>query len=238
MQEDRPLLLDLYCCQGGASTGYMRAGFDVIGADLARQRHYPFPFLQMDALEVLQRLLDGESLTFGDRTVREGDIAVKAASPPCQLYSITKHTHAKEYPDLVAPTRDLLRASDKPYVIENVPGAPLEDPLLLCGEQFHLTATDTDGTELVLRRHRLFESNVWLMAPGGHFHGGRQVGGVYGGGSDDRDWAKNVRRGGYTPSKPVREALMGIDWMTLDGLSESIPPAYTEWIGHQVLATL
>jgi DNA (cytosine-5)-methyltransferase 1 len=123
--------------------------------------------------------------------------------------------------------------------MENVPGAPLRDYVTLCGAAFGLEAVDVDGSPLVLRRHRLFESNVMLWGPppcacGEYRARGVPIGGVYGGGSESRD-AAGRRGGGYTPSKDVRAALIGADWMTLHGLSQAIPPAYTAWIGCQLM---
>lgn len=256
----RPRLLDLFCCEGGASMGYSRAGFDVYGVDLFQhvdadgkrrgytRSRYPFPSHKGDAILALTRLLAGELLHFltpdgSEEAEALGiwDFVVAAASPPCQAYSITKHSHSNDHPDLVGPVRWLLRQTGLPYVMENVPGAPLENPLTLCGAEFNLVTQDADGRELHLKRHRLFESNVFLYGNGGCQcaalkRRGIGVGGAYGGGSVDRQHAKEVRRGGYTPSKPVREALLGIDWMTQNGLSQSIPPAYTEHIGTQLLA--
>lgn len=256
----RPRLLDLFCCEGGASTGYHRAGFDVYGVDLfgyvdqdGKRRgytraRYPFASLQSDAVLALCRLLAGEALPFTHpggtvEWLTLADFAAIAASPPCQFYSITKHSHGNEHPDLVGPVRWLLRQTGLPYVMENVPGAPLETPLTLCGTEFNLTARDHDGRLLHLKRHRLFESNLFLLGNGGcqcvaFKRRGIGVGGAYGGGSVDRQHAKEVRRGGYTPGKDVREALLGIDWMTQNGLSQSIPPAYTEHLGRQVMAHL
>jgi DNA (cytosine-5)-methyltransferase 1 len=212
------------------------------------QKRYPFPSFKGDAILALCRLLAGEklALTHKDGTVEElglEDFDAVFASPPCQFYSITKHSHSNEHPDLIGPVRYLLRATGLPYVIENVPGAPLDTPLILCGTEFDLIAEDADGRPLHLKRHRLFESNVFLLGNGGcrcseFKRRGIGVGGVYGGGSVDRQHAKEVRRGGYTPGKKIREALIGADWMTLHGLSQSIPPAYTEHIGAQLLAHL
>jgi DNA (cytosine-5)-methyltransferase 1 len=223
----RPRLLDLFCGQGGAAMGYHRAGFDVTGVDVRPQRHYPFRFVRDDALTYLEN--------------HGADYDAIHASPPCQRYSITRHTHHKEHPDLVAPTRAGLTATGRPYVIENVPGAPLLTPVTLCGAAFGLTTLDTDGTPLALRRHRLFESNVWLTPVECccllFKDRGYRIAGAYGAGSLTRAAAK-VRAGGYTPARDVRARLLGIDWMTLEGMSQSIPPAYTEHLGADLVAAL
>lgn len=223
-----PRLLDLFCGEGGASEGYARAGFEVVGVDIKRMRRYPYEFVRSDAL----------SLSFD--FYRSFDVI--HASPPCQAYSITKHSHKKEHPELIEPTRELLRAIGRPYVIENVEGAPLIDPMVLCGGQFGLYAwDDKESLALMLKRHRLFECSIPLRAPGstcacwawrGH------IGGVYGGGSSDRNHALHVRRGGYTPATHVRRGLMGIDWATGYGLTQAIPPAYTHFIGLQIMEAL
>jgi DNA (cytosine-5)-methyltransferase 1 len=220
----RPRLLDLFAGAGGAAVGYHRAGFDVVGVDIGRQRHYPFEFHQGDSLEYLAE--------------HGHEFNVIHASPPCQLYSVTKHSHHKLHPDLYAPTRAALVDIGRPWVIENVPGVPMTDAVTLCGSMFDLHATDTDGTELVLRRHRLFESSTMILAPGPCRHDDRQVGGVYGGGSSDRAHAKNVRCGGYTPKIAVARVLMGIDWMPMTKLAQAIPPVYTEYIGGFLLDAL
>jgi DNA (cytosine-5)-methyltransferase 1 len=223
-----PRLLDLFCCAGGASVGYHRAGFDVVGVDMDRRhgKYYPFEFHAGDALEFVKQ--------------HGHEFDAIAASPPCQAYSITKHSHSITHPELIEPTREALQATGLSYIIENVVGAPLINPLRLCGSEFNLTAVDDDGTPLRMERHRLFESNVPLVGAGGCRHDKTvQVGGAYGGGSVDRAHAKFVRRGGYTPSKAVRAALLGIDWpMTLQELSQSIPPVYTEFLGRQLLTAL
>lgn len=222
-------LLDLFCCEGGAGIGYHRAGFDVTGVDIEPKyaKRYPFDFHAADALEFVKE--------------HGHEFDAIHASPPCQGYSMaTNGSHTKgDHPRLIEPVRDALTATGKPWVIENVIGAPLRNPLMLCGTMFYLRATDTDGTELRLERHRLFESNVSMLAPATCWHGkNRPVGGVYGGGRKDRWEAKHVRKGGYTPpSKTVRAKLIGVDpdHMTLHGLNQSIPPAYTEHIGLQLL---
>lgn len=220
-----PRLLDLFCCAGGAGMGYHRAGFEVVGVDIEPQPNYPFEFHQADALEFLAE--------------HGHEFDAIHASPPCQLYSITKHAHTRKHPDLLIPTRDALRATGLPYVIENVEGAPLIDPLTLCGSEFGLQAEDVDGVRLALRRHRLFESNVWLTGPGGCIHDATQVAGSYTASRhrtpEQRD--NPGRRGGYTPALRVRADLLGVDWpMTEHELAQAIPPAYTEWIGSQIMA--
>jgi DNA (cytosine-5)-methyltransferase 1 len=218
----RPRLLDLFCGAGGCSVGYHRAGFDVVGVDINPQPRYPYEFHQGDAMTYP---LDG--------------FDVIHASPPCTAYSITRHSHKRQHPDLLPAVRERLEASGLPWVIENVPGAPMPGALVLCGSEFNLTAYDpASGRELMLRRHRLFESNVWLMGAGGCHCNGNDIGGVYGGGSTDRNHARDVRRGGYTPSNTVAKALMGIKWMTRDRLTQAIPPAYTQFIGEQLIEAL
>lgn len=230
---ERPRLLDLFCGAGGAAAGYARAGWDVLGVDLKKQPRYPFPFVQADALEFLAgRHWPGASLYAMFDAIH--------ASPPCQAYSVTKNAHRKQHPELLEPTRDLLERRGMPYVIENVPGAPMPNRFVLCGASFGLEAEDLDGRLLVLRRHRQFESNVGFLVPpcacADYRRRGYSIGGVYGGGSTSHVFAREVRHGGYTPSKPVQERLMGIDWMSRDELAQAIPPAYTEMLGRQLLA--
>jgi len=211
--------------------GYHLAGFNVVGVDIALRRHYPFPFVQANALDILA---DPDWARMFDAV---------HASPPCQPYSITRVTHnAYEWPDLLQPTRDALLAWGLPYVIENVPGAPLRAPLQLCGSEFGLHAYDeVTGIDLRLRRHRLFESNVWLMGAGGctctEDRAKGRIGGVYGGGTHQLSRARGDRRGGYTPRTAVQRALLGITWdMPQYAITQAIPPAYTRHIGEQLLA--
>lgn len=221
-------LLDLFCCEGGAAVGYARAGFEVVGVDAVPRfaKRYPFEFHAADALE------------FVEEHGREFDAI--HASPPCQRYSHgTAGGDWERHPDLVAATREALVATGVPYVIENVPRAPLLDPITLCGTQFGLTAVDDDGTLLHLKRHRLFESSVRLRPPGPCAHPrGAQWAGSYGGARRDKHTARHVRRGGYVPPKAVQERLLGIDWMTLHGLHQSLPPAYTEHLGRLLIGAL
>lgn len=227
----KPRLLDLFCCEGGAAKGYADAGFAVVGVDLEPRfvKRYPFEFHAADAL------------TFVAEHGHQFDAI--HASPPCQAYSITRHSHGRDHPDLVAATRAALIATSKPYVIENVVGAPLLNPTMLCWSMFRTAGSvldDDDTTQLRMERHRLFESNVELgMTPPCQHPSNVQVAGAYGGGSSDRELTPgSASRGGYTPSKAARSRLLEIQWMTMHGLSQSIPPFYTEHIGHQLIAHL
>ena len=218
----RPRLLDLYCGAGGASVGYARAGFDVVGVDHVRQPHYPFDFVLYDALAVP---LDFVQL-----------FDVVHASPPCQAYSVLgKRWKDRTWPDLVADTREMLVASGRPYVIENVRGAPLHEPVLFCGGGYLPVVTCKDGKQRQVRRHRLFESSVPLMAyPCQHPF---ESLGVYGRGRWDASAAPG-RRGGYQGSAEENAEGMDVSWMNRDELCEAIPPAYTEAIGWQLVAWL
>lgn len=239
----KPRILDLFCGAGGAGMGYARAGFEVVGVDIKPQPHYPFEFIQADVFEVLAGLQRaswiGGDVHYGGVSLGEEIVAIHA-SPPCQRYSHATASGAwKRHPDLVARTRSYLGATGAAWVIENVPRAPLDRPITLCGTMFGLTATDDDGTELHLKRHRLFESNLPLEAPGLCVHPkGVQWAGSYGGARRDKDEARNVRHGGYVPSKAVQGQLLGIDWMIERELYEAIPPAYAEHIGYQLMSAL
>ena len=135
----KPRLLDLFCCAGGAGAGYAKAGFEVVGVDLHPQPRYPFEFHQADAM------------TFD----LSGFDAIHA-SPPCQAYTVLGgREDLSHYPDLVDAVRERLQAAGVPWIIENVPGAPLRDPITLCGAMFGLRSY----------RHRLFESSVQLAPP-------------------------------------------------------------------------
>jgi DNA (cytosine-5)-methyltransferase 1 len=270
--------LELYCCEGASGVGYGRASNDevevrVYGVDLFEdytQARCPFPTAKADAIKVLEHLLAGGKIVFtGHRRTGVGatetykvalgleDFDSIGASPPCQHASAgTRAQDRSKYPRLIEPTRDLLvRIAAEygiPYVIENVKGADLIDPIMLCGRMLGLGAIDEDGVYLVLDRHRLFESNLPLVAPPHPEHTDVPVGGVYGGGRRakrregeslaevaprDRYEAKYVRKGGYTPrSRRVQQELLGVDWMTVKGMQQCIPPAYTAYLGRQILA--
>ncbi|MCR4338574.1 MAG: hypothetical protein NUW01_01670 [Gemmatimonadaceae bacterium] len=224
----RPQLLDLFSGAGGAAVGYHRAGFDVVGVDIAPQPRYPFEFVRADALEFLAAWQHGERLPMPGGGLWREDFAAIHASPPCPGYSVQGGDH----PLLIEPVRELLEQSGLPYVIENIPDArkAMRAPTTLCGSSFGLR----------VRRHRLFETNWPLMAPP-CAHGlqrsnphrmrapytppANAIVPVYGGGQV-----------GF-PVAVCRDA-MGIDWMTTDELKDAIPPAYTELIGAQLLVHL
>jgi DNA (cytosine-5)-methyltransferase 1 len=220
----RPLLLDLYCGAGGAAMGYHRAGFDVKGYDLNPQPHYPFKFVQTDAMAELRGML-----RYGT-----GNVVAIHASPPCQFYSAMSNCRpglAAEYPDLVEPTRDLLQQIGLPWVMENVEGSGLAsqptldgelDGITLCGHMFGLK----------LYRHRLFESNMQLTEPPHPKHI------VPGGRAGHWKPGEIISVSGNCAPIALSRQAMGIDWMPRAGLAESIPPAYTEHIGSQLMAQI
>jgi DNA (cytosine-5)-methyltransferase 1 len=222
----KPRLLDLFCGAGGAAMGYHRAGFEVVGVDIKPQPHYPFRFIQADAMEVMR----GMTSVRPDKILAFNFAAIHA-SPPCQAFTSLQWMHnAKRHDDLLTPTRELLNEIGLPYVIENVVGAPMEAAIRLCGSSFGLGSGDAE-----LRRHRHFEVNppILLSPPCEHGHRERVIG-VYGGHGRDRRRKLNTQDFHVT----ARREAMGIDWMTDGELSQAIPPAYTEWIGRQLLQVI
>ncbi len=210
----RPRALDLFCCAGGAGMGLHRAGFDVQGVDIMPQPNYPFAFTQGDAL--------AQDLTGYDFVW---------ASPPCQAHSALKHRTGKEYECFIARTREKLKAWGGPYIIENVMGAPLENPVMLCGSAFGLR----------VRRHRLFESNVLLFAEPCCHHLQPEPLDVSGTGGPRVHAVRRDGKGGNS-RKPrnLQEAqsAMGMDWADRKHLSQAIPPAYSEFLGRQIIKNL
>lgn len=209
-------LLDLFCGAGGAAMGYFRAGFEeIVGVDILLQRHYPFEFVQADALQ------------YAANHAHEYDLI--HASPPCQPFSKLASLTKLYYPDLIAPTRDILIATGKPYVIENVPNAPLKTSLMLCGTMFGLRVI----------RHRLFECYpVLVFAPTSCHHRGRASGNRK---CNMRKSLENYKYLTIVGNNYIAEdgrRAMGIPWMTRKELSQAIPPAYTEYIGKLMLSMI
>lgn len=196
-------LLDLFCGAGGCSMGYHRAGFEVVGIDHGPQKNYPFEFHKANVFEWLK-----------NNDLKQFDFI--HASPPCKCFTKTGWSfhfeYHKNHEDLLTPTREVLINSKKPYVIENVPGAPMKDSFILCGSMFGLG----------VRRHRHFETNPPLF---------------------QFIQSCNHKRVEASPHGHPRKAgegatwgpAMDIDWMSCEELSQAIPPAYTEWIGKQLL---
>lgn len=213
----KPVILDAFCCQGGAAMGYYRAGFDVIGVDKNPQPNYPFEFHQADAVQFI--IEHGHAFD-----------AVHT-SPPCQFHSVMTNAVAKQkHVDLIPPTREALSRLTMPTVIENVEGArrALNDPTRLCGSSF----------DLGVRRHRYFETNFDLPQPACDHKGQGQVIGVYGN-SERGDYSRrpdgtNRGRKANSPEQ-ASAALGGVEWMDWEGMTQCLPPSYTEYIGRHIL---
>lgn len=209
-QNDQFLLLDLFCGAGGASKGYMNAGYFVVGMDVSPQPNYIGNyFIQMDALNCTYEFLEL--------------FDVIHASPPCQQYSVASAVARKQgkvYPDLIHPTRCLLIASGLPYIMENVPPAPLSPDICLDGSMFNLGVI----------RKRIFEINI--MGIPVYPKASKIDGSVLEG---DYVTVAGKGNGGIGTRKRDWQIAMGIDWMSKKELAESIPPAYTEWIGSEVM---
>jgi len=215
----KPKLLDLFCGAGGAAVGYHRAGFEVEGVDIKPQPHYPFKFYLADALEFP---LEGYDCYH--------------ASPPCQKWSgladVTKHHTGKfpEHPDLIAPTREILIATGKHYVIENVTKSPLNTVIILCGASMGLRC---------VQRHRHFETSFMIFQPKCSHTKEPQIYGVYGKLNGRAIFPRKEYRTTYA-ARDIEHAreLLGIDWMDDGEIQEAIPPAYTEYIGKYLMQCL
>lgn len=204
-------LLDLYCCQGSAGYGYEQAGFDVTGIDLCPQPKHRGKFIQSDAIDYL--LEHGHKYDFIH------------ASPPCQEYSMSSKQFrllGKKYPTLIEATRAALLKIGKPYVLENVPGSPLINPVTLCGTMFGLPTY----------RHRLFETNWDLPQPLHMPHVAKQA-----------KMGRSIKEGefiqymGHFSGVQYVKDFTGCQWMDQYGLAQSIPPQYTKYIGLKYLSS-
>jgi DNA (cytosine-5)-methyltransferase 1 len=201
--------LDLFCCGGGASTGLFQAGFEVTGVDIKHQKNYPFKFIQADVLDLSTEFL------------KEFDFIW--ASPPCQEYTMAGtqwRLEGKEYPDLIEPTRELLKKSGKPYVIENVPGSPLIQPVELCGIMFGIRTY----------RHRLFETNFPVIQPMhmAHVHKNTKMGRP----PKENEFLHIV---GHFSGVPLAREIMGLPNLNQYELAQAIPPAYSKYLAEQFL---
>lgn len=207
----RPVALIVYSGQGGEAAGYVRAGWDVLCTDINPQPRCPFPFTQMPALEAIERYGRSSQLVAG--------------GPVCKAYSKTARIWDAGHPTQIPETREAMEATGKPYVIENVEDArpELKDPIRLCGASFGLRTY----------RHRLFESNVTLWEPAHLDHiwplakMGRPI----------RDGEFYQAVGNFSGVELVR-ADMGVPWMNRDGINQCIPPAYSEFVGRQIITQL
>lgn len=215
----KPKALDLFCGAGGASMGLHRAGFEVTGVDIKPQPRYPFTFVQADALSLSAEFL------------RQFDLIW--AGPPCQAYTFMGVLHrarGKVYPDLVKPVRLRLQETGVPFVIENVPGAPLETTTQLCGSAFKLR----------VRRHRLFEASFGIRGTFCYHRPWEKPIDVSGTGARRITRRDGDHGGSCNKPRNLAEArsAIGIDWMTRYEISQAIPPAYSEFIGKQALKVL
>ncbi len=204
------LLLDLFCCAGGAARGYQQAGFYVVGVDIKPQPHYVGDeFFQGDALDFVRR--------YGK------DYYAIHASPPCQAHSTLKYVTGKDYLDLIPKTRLALKATGRYWIIENVENAPLINPVTLCGTMFNLKVF----------RHRKFETSFTILGIGhvSHSKQGARVGRC---GHRDIDPSGYMSIAGHFSNVEYARKAMGIDWMTQGELAQAIPPAYTRWIGERI----
>jgi DNA (cytosine-5)-methyltransferase 1 len=212
----RPRLLDLFCGEGGASAGYVQAGFDVVGVDVLEMVRYPFTFRRGDAMTWSLKGFDAVH-----------------ASPPCHDHSTLagfREPHGTGW--MLGATLERLAESGLPYVVENVLAGELAGSLKLCGTEFGLGARTRDGRWRSLRRHRLFGSSVFLMGAGRCNCYGKKIIGVYGnGGGVSLDT-------GFAGVKSEMAEAMEMPWASVAGLSQAIPPAYTRFIGEQLMASL
>lgn len=210
-------ILDTFCCQGGAARGLYEhfstvyEHVEITGVDLEPQPRYPYRFIQGDAIAYI--------------TEHGADYDFIWASPPCQAYTIMLGTRETEHPELVLPTRRALAATGKPYIIENVPGAPLYKPVRLCGAMFGLRTY----------RHRLFECSFPVLAPKHPLHPVKTIALNDDMATKRRLWGAgwNVTVAGHC-SVEMATIAMQIDWMDQHGLAQAVPPAYSRYLASWV----
>lgn len=233
MGNGRPRLLDWYCCEGGAARGYHAAGFEVIGMDWKPQPRYPFPMVVIDCLDGAQRLAEWAD--------------VHHASPPCQFGTGLNNDKSKHL-NLIPQTRRALIKTGKPYVIENVGAVAraghLIDPTYLTGTMFDMHVVDSKGRRFDLSRTRAFETN-WPLAPAWDPGPQHPIANVFGGhfrvrSGEFRTAGGNERTVDLPGEDRVALAreLMRMPWATMKGMSEAVPPPFTEFIGEQLMSYL
>ena len=212
---NRPHLLDLFCGAGGAAMGYHRAGFDVTGVDIKPQKHYPFTFVQGDALEYCRD--------------HGHEYDAIHASPPCQRYSVTRYAWNSDgikHPDLLAATRGHLELSGRPWVIENVVGAPLQWFIVLCGVMFGLKTY----------RHRRLEMSFLSFQPAHKAHPEKLT--KKGRSPSEGGYSNPCGHASVKGEKDIWAESLAIEWMSAKELTQAIPPAYTQFIGEQLMKVL
>lgn len=204
--------LDLYCCGGGAGRGLHQAGFEVTGVDIDPQKRYPFKFIQSDVMSLSIDFLRGFDFIW--------------ASPPCQQYTMAGtqwRLEGKEYPDMIDETRDMLIKSGVPWVIENVPDAPLRNPVMLCGAMFNLRTY----------RHRLFESSFKIDQPAHPEHVAKST--KMGRPPKDGEFLQIV---GHFSGVTLAREIMGLPGLNQYELAQAIPPAYSKYIAEQFMKSV
>ncbi len=206
----RPVILDACCGQGGTGMGLHLAGFDVVGWDIDPQPHYPFEFHQGDAIDAIRK--------------HGHEFDAIAAGWPCQAFTLAQRIRGNTHPNLITPGRAVMAATGRPWFIENVPGAPLRDPIELCGCMF---------PGLGVYRARWFEAS-WTLPRMMHAEHTEKLTKM---GRPPKPGERMQVVGNFSGVAEARRR-MGIDWMTRDGLREAIPPAYSQWIGVQLLSHL
>lgn len=209
MRVSKYKLLDLFCCEGGSSMGYHRAGFSVSGVDIKHHHRYPFQHWTGDALQIIKE--------------RQDEFDAFHASPPCQAFTRARKLQGNCHHDLIEATRTVLLLTGKPFVIENVPGAPLQNPVMLCGFMFGLN----------FYRHRLFESNIKLSALPHPTHTAPLA--KMGRPPKSGELLQYV---GHFSGVPRGRREMQTPWMSQYGMAQCVPPAYAEYIGSQLINAL
>lgn len=232
-----PRILDLFCGAGLVARGLIQAGWEVVGVDREEQPRYPGPFVRHNALTLDRRFIESFDAIWASPECLKDTVLHGSARREQRSHGAA----ATEHPDLITPTRALLRKSGKPYVIENVMGAALINPVVLCGSMFGLKAVDA-GRAFHLERHRKFETN-WPLPERTCRHQ-KPVVGVYGAHARVRS-ASAGGRGTRDPWERGHQAIMaeamGIEpgaGLTGNEISQGVPPAFARYVGRNLLIWL